>query len=294
MVRVLQRAKPAGRARCGSPGRRRSSTTSSTTCRRARRSRSAWWSLATFVLLFLLTGSVLVPVKALVLVVVSLGASLGVLVWGFQQGHLEGVMSFDSTGGIETADPGADRGARLRPVDGLRGVPARAHQGAAGRAGCRNDQAVAAGLQRSGRIITSAALVIVVVFLGFAAGELLVIKQTGIGLAVTVADRRDARPAAAGAGHDDPARRVELVGARPAAAAARAAGPAGGLSGARAPDRLGACTCGTLGGRAADVAGDRARSCGGALGRGTSPGPGPRRRAVRSRSSATAAPTAPA
>ena len=49
--------------------------------------------LATFVLLFLLTGSVLVPVKALVLVVVSLGASLGVLVWGFQQGHLEGVMS---------------------------------------------------------------------------------------------------------------------------------------------------------------------------------------------------------
>jgi RND superfamily putative drug exporter len=54
-------------------------------------------------------------------------------------------------------------------------------------AGLPNDEAVAVGLQRSGRIITSAALIIVVVFAGFAAGELLVIKETGIGLAVTVA-----------------------------------------------------------------------------------------------------------
>jgi putative drug exporter of the RND superfamily len=142
--------------------------------------------LATFVLLFLLTGSVLVPLKALVLVVVSLGASLGVLVWGFQQGHLEGVMSFDSTGGIETLIPvlivalgfGLSMDYEvflLARIKELRD------------AGLPNDQAVAVGLQRSGRIITSAALVIVVVFLGFAAGELLVIKQTGIGLAVTVA-----------------------------------------------------------------------------------------------------------
>jgi RND superfamily putative drug exporter len=142
--------------------------------------------LATFVLLFLLTGSVLVPLKALVLVVVSLGASLGVLVWGFQQGHLEGLMSFDSTGGIETLIPvlivalgfGLSMDYEvflLARIKELRD------------AGLPNDQAVAAGLQRSGRIITSAALVIVVVFLGFAAGELLVIKQTGIGLAVTVA-----------------------------------------------------------------------------------------------------------
>ena len=153
---------------------------------RGRRSRQRWWSCATFVLLFLLTGSVLVPLKALVLVVVSLGASLGVLVWGFQQGHLEGVLSFDSTGGIETLIPvlivalgfGLSMDYEvflLARIKELRD------------AGLPNDQAVAAGLQRSGRIITSAALVIVVVFLGFAAGELLVIKQTGIGLAVTVA-----------------------------------------------------------------------------------------------------------
>jgi RND superfamily putative drug exporter len=142
--------------------------------------------IATFVLLFLLTGSVLVPVKALVLVVVSLGASFGVLVRGFQEGGLERVLSFDRTGGIETAIPviivalgfGLSMDYEvflLSRIKELRddGLP--------------NDQAVAAGLQRTGRIITSAALVIVVVFLGFAAGELLVIKETGIGLAVTVA-----------------------------------------------------------------------------------------------------------
>jgi RND superfamily putative drug exporter len=50
-----------------------------------------------------------------------------------------------------------------------------------------NDLAVAVGLQRSGRIITSAALIMVIVFAGFAAGEMLVIKQTGLALAVAVA-----------------------------------------------------------------------------------------------------------
>ena len=140
----------------------------------------------TFVLLFLLTGSLLVPAKALALNVVSLGASFGVLVWAFQQGHLEGTLGFTSTGGIETGIPvllvalgfGLSMDyevfllARIKELRD-RGLP--------------NDEAVAVGLQRSGRIITSAALIIVVVFAGFAAGELLVIKETGVALAVTVA-----------------------------------------------------------------------------------------------------------
>jgi RND superfamily putative drug exporter len=142
--------------------------------------------LATFVLLFLLTGSVLVPVKALLLNVVSLGASFGVLVWGFQQGHLEGLLGFTSTGGIETVIPvllvalgfGLSMDYEVFLLSRIKEFRD---------AGMSNDAAVAAGLQRSGRIITSAALVIVVVFAGFAAGELLVIKQTGVGLAVTVA-----------------------------------------------------------------------------------------------------------
>jgi putative drug exporter of the RND superfamily len=49
-----------------------------------------------------------------------------------------------------------------------------------------NDRAVALGLQRSGRIVTSAAALIVIVFLGFAAGELLTIKEVGLGMAIAV------------------------------------------------------------------------------------------------------------
>jgi RND superfamily putative drug exporter len=95
-------------------------------------------------------------------------------------------MSFDSTGGIETLIPvlivalgfGLSMDYEVFLLARMKELRD---------AGLPNDEAVAAGLQRSGRIITSAALVIVVVFLGFAAGQLLVIKQTGVGLAVTVA-----------------------------------------------------------------------------------------------------------
>ncbi len=57
-------------------------------------------ALATFVLLFLMTGSVVVPVKALVMNVLSLGASFGALVWVFQDGHLSGLLRFDPTGSV--------------------------------------------------------------------------------------------------------------------------------------------------------------------------------------------------
>jgi putative drug exporter of the RND superfamily len=142
--------------------------------------------MATFVLLFLLTGSLLVPVKALLLNVVSLGASFGVLVWGVQQSNLEGLLGFTSTGGIETAIPvllvalGFGLSMDYEVFLLARIKEFRDH-------GLPNDAAVAAGLQRSGRIITSAALIIVVVFAGFAVGKLLVIKETGLALVVTVA-----------------------------------------------------------------------------------------------------------
>jgi RND superfamily putative drug exporter len=61
--------------------------------------------LATFLLLFLMTGSVLVPLKALLMNVVSLGASFGVLVWVFQDGHFEKFLGFRSAGGIDTTIP---------------------------------------------------------------------------------------------------------------------------------------------------------------------------------------------
>jgi RND superfamily putative drug exporter len=142
--------------------------------------------LATFVLLFLMTGSVLVPFKALFMNVVSLGATLGVLVWVFQDGIGEIPLRFESPGGIETAIPPL----ALAFGFGLAmdyEVFLLSRISEFRREGWSNDKAVVMGLQRSGRIITSAALIIVVVFAGFVAGRLLVIKETGVALAVAVA-----------------------------------------------------------------------------------------------------------
>src|SRR5659263_59681 len=66
-----------------------------------------WWAagivtLGTLVLLFLMTGSVVIPFQALLTNVISLSATMGVLVWVFQDGHLSGVLGFVPTGGIET------------------------------------------------------------------------------------------------------------------------------------------------------------------------------------------------
>ena len=152
--------------------------------------------LATFVLLFLMTGSVLVPLKALVMNIVSLGASFGVLVWVFQDGNLQDLLGFTSNGGIDQNIPAL----ALAFAFGLsmdyevfllsRVKEARDELLADPRGPRRrppNDLAVRRGLQRSGRIITSAALIVVIVFAGFAAGTLLLVKQMGVALAVAVA-----------------------------------------------------------------------------------------------------------
>ena len=142
--------------------------------------------LATFVLLFLMTGSLLVPVKALLMNVVSLGACLGVLVLVFQQGRFERVLDFTSNGGIESTIPPLILSfgfglAMDYEVFLLSRIKEQRD------AGATNDDAVVQGLQRSGRIITSAALLVAIVFSGFAAGKLLVVKETGVALVVAVA-----------------------------------------------------------------------------------------------------------
>jgi RND superfamily putative drug exporter len=140
---------------------------------------------ATLVLLFLMTGSVLVPLKALVINLVSLTASLGVTAWIFQQGNLEDVLGFTSVGGLESYVVAVvlafGFGLAMDYEVFLLSRIQELYEG-----GMTNDEAVRYGLQRSGRVITSAALIIVVVFLGFVAGELLVIKEVGVALAVTV------------------------------------------------------------------------------------------------------------
>jgi RND superfamily putative drug exporter len=141
--------------------------------------------LGTFVLLFLMTGSLVVPLKALLLNVVSLGAALGVLVLTFQDGHLQGLIGFSSVGAIEALIPflvlAFGFGLSMDYEVFLLARIAELY-----RAGVPNDRAVALGLQRSGRIITSAALLIVIVFAGFAAGQLLIIKEIGVALVVAV------------------------------------------------------------------------------------------------------------
>ncbi len=141
--------------------------------------------LGTFVLLFLMTGSLVIPLKALILNVVSLGAALGVLVMTFQQGHLQGLIGFTSVGAIESMIPflALAFGFGLS-MDYEVFLLARITE--LYRQGVPNDRAVSLGLQRSGRIITSAALLIIIVFAGFAAGQLLIIKEIGVALVTAV------------------------------------------------------------------------------------------------------------
>jgi putative drug exporter of the RND superfamily len=141
--------------------------------------------VATFVLLFLMTGSVVVPIKAIVMNVLSLGATFGALVWVFQDGHLSGALGFDAPGSLDLLMPvivflfafGLSMDYEVFLLSRIREVWEETGD---------NDRAVAEGLQRSGRIITSAALLIVIVFAGFAAGEIVALKQLGLGLAIAV------------------------------------------------------------------------------------------------------------
>ncbi len=141
--------------------------------------------LATLVLLFLMTGSIIVPIKAVIMNILSLAASFGALAWIFQEGHLAGLIGFEPVAALDLWMPvlilifafGLSMDYEVFLLSRIKEV----HDETAD-----NDLAVAVGLQRSGRIITSAALLIVIVFAGFAAGEVLAIKQLGVGLAIAV------------------------------------------------------------------------------------------------------------
>ena len=138
--------------------------------------------VAVLVLLFCMTGSLVVPLKALVINGFSLVASLGATAWLFEGGHL----GLPRTPGLQTFIVAclAAFGFGLA-MDYEVFLLARISE--YWRAGYDNDEAVARGLQRSGRIITSAAAIIIAVFLGFVSGEMIAIKQIGVGLAIMVA-----------------------------------------------------------------------------------------------------------
>jgi uncharacterized membrane protein YdfJ with MMPL/SSD domain len=143
--------------------------------------------LGTVLLLFLMTGSLIVPLKALVASALSLGASMGALVWGFQDGNFAKILNFDPAHVC-----GVDVIVLLLTIVFGFGLAMDYEMFLLSRikerldSGTNPREAIALGLQRSGRIITSAALIIIVVFAGFAQGDLMIIKQLGIALAVAV------------------------------------------------------------------------------------------------------------
>jgi RND superfamily putative drug exporter len=139
----------------------------------------------TICVLFAMTGSLLLPIKALLMNALTLGATLGLLKLVFVDGNLESMFGFESTGGILigiavlivvagfglSTDYGVFSLARIREL----------HD-----AGHSNEDAVALGLERTGRLITSAALLFAVAMGALITGSLIGVKQTGFGVAVAV------------------------------------------------------------------------------------------------------------
>jgi RND superfamily putative drug exporter len=141
--------------------------------------------VATALILFLFTGSVVLPLKALLMNALSLSAVLGILVLVFQDGNLQGLLSFTSEGALDATQPIflAAIGFGLATDYGVfllsRIKEAREN-------GTPDSEAVAVGIERTGRIITAAAILFAVAIAAFATSELVFIKELGLGTALAV------------------------------------------------------------------------------------------------------------
>jgi uncharacterized membrane protein YdfJ with MMPL/SSD domain len=140
---------------------------------------------STLVILFLMTGSVVLPIKAVLMNALGLSAMFGILVWVFQDGHLQGLLSFKSLGALDATQP-----IFLFAVGfGLAtdyGVFLLSRIKEARDAGAANTEAVAMGLERTGRIVTAAAALFAVAIGAFATSGIVFIKELGLGAALTV------------------------------------------------------------------------------------------------------------
>jgi len=139
----------------------------------------------TFLVLFLMTGSVVLPLKQVLMNALGLSATFGILVLIFQDGRFEGLLDYDSQGGLEATQPlllfavafglSTDYGvfllARIKEARG---------------GGEDDREAIATGVERSGRIITAAALLFSIAIGAFVTSEIIFIKQVGLGTAIAV------------------------------------------------------------------------------------------------------------
>ena len=134
-------------------------------------------ALATLVLLFGFTGSVLLPIKAVLTSTLSIGAALGAVVWVFQDGHLAKLFGTERFGGVDLTVPVLVAAIAFGlSVDYEAFLLSRIRE--SWLSGAAPQRAVAEGLQRTGRIVTSAALLLVIVFVGFLVAGFAPIKGT--------------------------------------------------------------------------------------------------------------------
>jgi uncharacterized membrane protein YdfJ with MMPL/SSD domain len=139
----------------------------------------------TLVVLFLFTGSLVLPFKQILMNLLGLSAVFGILVMIFQDGRLEGLLGYTSQGALEATQPlflfvvafglSTDYGVFLL------GRIKEAHD-----AGAKTSDAVAIGLERVGRIATAAAVLFAVAIGAFVTSEMIFIKQLGLGTALAV------------------------------------------------------------------------------------------------------------
>jgi len=142
--------------------------------------------VVTGLVLLLLLRSALLPLKAVLVNSLSIAAAFGVMVWVFQEGHLEGLLGFQASGAIEADLPilvfcsvfGISMDYEVFLLTRMRESWLETHD---------NQASVAHGLEKTGRIVTSAALIIVVVAGSFAFTSIVITKALGVGLAVAVA-----------------------------------------------------------------------------------------------------------
>jgi uncharacterized membrane protein YdfJ with MMPL/SSD domain len=140
---------------------------------------------ATFILLFLAFGSLVLPIKAIIMNVLSLSVMFGVLVWVFQEGHFSGLLGFTATGTLDPSTPilmfavvfGLSMDYEVFLLSRVR-----EHYLATG----DNDAAIATGLQRTGGVITGAALMLGVVVAAFSLSQVTFTKLMGVGTAVAL------------------------------------------------------------------------------------------------------------
>ncbi len=142
-------------------------------------------ALFTFVVLWLMTGSVVLPIKALIMNVLTVGATLGVLTVIFQDGRLEGLLAYQANGGIEPTDF-LVTATLVFALSTDYGVFLLGRIKEARESGLGDREAVAAGLGRTGSVVTAAAILLAVAIGAFVTSEVLFIKQIGLGAAIGV------------------------------------------------------------------------------------------------------------